>query len=424
MEKQFKRLGETQYSETLANGLRVFYYPKKSFSKTFAVLATNFGSVDESFSLDGVRYDTPTGVAHFLEHKMFEDIDGNALQKFAATGASPNAFTSHSMTAYHFSCTDSFEKNLEILLKFVFTPYFTDENVEKEKGIIGQEIGMMDDTPGWQAMVGMYQGLYHEHPVRRSIAGSVESIAKITPDTLYRCHKAFYSPSNMALVVVGNANFDTICHMAQEFSPKESTRVGERHYGQRQDTVNQPKNVRKMAVSLPNFMLGFKDMPLQQGESRMRRAIVGEIATRIVCGNTSPLYAKLYADQLINASFEVEYSLVPDSAVAIFAGESVNPYLLADSIQAEVERIARHEIDKNLFERIQKAAYGLTLRGLDSPDSYARMQVESCFGGEELLAFPEIYDTVTAQEVQQMIARWAKPDRITLSVIEPEETKE
>ena len=142
----------------------------------------------------GRRYDTPAGVAHFLEHKMFEDKDGNALQKFARTGASPNAFTSHAMTAYHFSCTDRFAENLEILLKFVFTPYFTEENVAKERGIIAQEIGMMDDTPGWQAMVGLYEGLYRAHPVRVSIAGSVESIAQITPETLYTCHRAFYSP--------------------------------------------------------------------------------------------------------------------------------------------------------------------------------------------------------------------------------------
>ena len=177
MIKNYSALGERMEMRTLDNGLRVCYLPKEGFSKTFAILATDFGSVDASFTFEGKRYDTPAGVAHFLEHKMFEDKDGNALQKFARTGASPNAFTSHTMTAYHFSCTDRFAENLEILLKFVFTPYFTEENVAKERGIIGQEIGMMDDTPGWQAMVGLYEGLYREHPVRVSIAGSVESIA-------------------------------------------------------------------------------------------------------------------------------------------------------------------------------------------------------------------------------------------------------
>lgn len=169
MTKNYSALHESMQTRTLANGLRICYLPKKGFSKTFAILATDFGSVDASFTFEGKRYDTPAGVAHFLEHKMFEDEDGNALQKFARTGASPNAFTSHTMTAYHFSCTDRFEENLKILLKFVFTPYFTDENVEKERGIINQEIRMVEDTPNWEVFVGAYEGLYRNHPVRVSI---------------------------------------------------------------------------------------------------------------------------------------------------------------------------------------------------------------------------------------------------------------
>lgn len=424
MEKQFARLQETQYSKTLPNGLRIFYYPKKGFSKTFAMLATNFGSVDESFTLEGIRYDTPTGVAHFLEHKMFEDEDGNALQKFAATGASPNAFTSHCMTAYHFSCTERFSENLEILLKFVYTPYFTDENVEKEKGIIGQEIGMMDDTPGWMAMIGLYEGLYHEHPVRRSIAGSVQSIAKITPDILYRCHKAFYSPSNMALVVVGNADFEEICRMAAAFSPKESLQIGQRHYGKRQNTVYQAEVVRKMAVSLPNFMVGCKDSRLKPEESYMRRTMIGDIAVRMVCGNTSPLYAKLYEQQLITPSFDTEYTILPDCAGPVFSGESPNPYAVRDAIQAELERIAREGIDKALFARIWKTAYGMNIRSLDFLEGYARLQAEACFSGEEFLSFPEIFDSITPEEVQAMISRWAQPNHMTLSIIAPEDAKE
>ena len=214
MSKVWTALRERMEERTLDNGLRVCYLPKEGFGKTFAILAANFGSVDASFMIDGQRHDTPAGVAHFLEHKMFEDEDGNALQKFARTGASPNAFTSHTMTAYHFSCTERFEENLEILLKFVFTPYFTEENVAKERGIIGQEIGMMDDTPGWQVFCGLLGGLYRNHPVRVPIAGSVDSIAQITPEVLYTCHRAFYSPKNMVLVVCGTADFDEVCRMA------------------------------------------------------------------------------------------------------------------------------------------------------------------------------------------------------------------
>ena len=220
MMRQSDRLGLVMQQAQLANGLKIYYIPRPGFSKTFAMLATNFGSVDASFTLDGVRYDMPAGVAHFLEHKMFEDADGNALQKFGATGASPNAFTSHTMTAYHFSCTDRLADNLEILLKFVFTPYFTPENVRKEQGIIAQEIGMMEDTPDWAAYVGLFAGLYHEHPVRESIAGSVDSIARITPDVLLACHRAFYTPSNMCLVVCGTADFDALVQQAEALTPR------------------------------------------------------------------------------------------------------------------------------------------------------------------------------------------------------------
>ncbi|MCB6365290.1 insulinase family protein [Intestinibacillus massiliensis] len=419
MEKQFETLHERMMGETLDNGLRIYYFPKPGFSKTFAVLATDFGSVDESFTLDGVRYDTPTGVAHFLEHKMFEDVDGNALQKFAATGASPNAFTSHTMTAYHFTCTDRFEENLEILLKFVYTPYFTDENVEKEKGIIGQEIGMMDDTPDWQAMVGMYEGMYHEHPVRRSIAGSVESISHITPEILYACHKAFYSPCNMALVVVGTADFNTICNIAREYSPKESTVIGQRHYGARQATVNQAEVVRSMQVSMPTFMLGLKDDPVRPGESRRRRAIVGDIALRLLCGKTSPLYTRLYESRLINASFDSEYSLLPEAAGAVFGGESQDPRAVRDALLAEAARLAAEGVDGARFRQAARASYGMLLRALDSPDEYARLQAEACFGGEDLLDFPAIYDTVTAEDVQGCYTRWSEPGRASLSIVEP-----
>lgn len=420
-EKRYMKLDEDQWSTTLANGLRIYYYPKPGFSKTFAVLATNFGSVDESFTLDGVRYDTPTGIAHFLEHKMFEDEDGNALQKFAATGASPNAFTSHTMTAYHFSCTDRFEENLEILLKFVYTPYFTTQNVEKEKGIIGQEIGMMDDTPGWQAMVQLFEGLYQEHPVRRSIAGSVESIAKIDAKILYMCHKAFYSPSNMALVVVGNADFETICSLAKKFSPAQSAKIGERHYGKRRDKVAQSEVTRKMAVSMPTFMLGFKDEPLQKGESHLRRGILGDLAAHILCGKTAPLYARLYEERLINPSFDVEYDLFPEAAGPVFGGESRDPGAVREAIEDEIAVLARDGVDEALFGRVKNACYGMMLRSLDAPDDFARQQVDACFGGEDFLTFPSIYAGITAEDVRQMFARWAEPDRSTLSVINPQD---
>ena len=420
MSKVWTALRERMEERTLENGLRVCYLPKEGFSKTFAILATNFGSVDASFTIDGERYDTPAGVAHFLEHKMFEDEDGNALQKFARTGASPNAFTSHTMTAYHFSCTDRFEENLEILLKFVFTPYFTEENVAKERGIIGQEIGMMDDTPSWRLFCGLLEGLYRNHPVRVPIAGSVESIAQITPEVLYTCHRAFYSPKNMALIVCGTADFDEICRMAAQFSPAEAPEIGERHYGDRREAVNELTVERRMAVSRPQFLLGFKDTPLAAGESRLRRALLGELAVRILCGDTAPLYAELYGKRLIGRDFDTDYMLFPEGATAILGGESRDPEAARAAIEAETARLAREGVEQALFDRMKKALYGLWLRVLDVPEAYARQQAAAIFAGEDYADFAALCDTISPQDVQAVYARWAQRDRSSMSVIRPQ----
>lgn len=420
MSKVWTALRERMEERTLENGLRVCYLPKEGFSKTFAILATNFGSVDASFTIDGERHDTPAGVAHFLEHKMFEDEDGNALQKFARTGASPNAFTSHTMTAYHFSCTDRFEENLEILLKFVFTPYFTEENVAKERGIIGQEIGMMDDTPSWRLFCGLLEGLYRSHPVRVPIAGSVESIAQITPEVLYTCHRAFYSPKNMALIVCGTADFDEICRMAAQFSPAEAPEIGERHYGDRREAVNELTVERRMAVSRPQFLLGFKDTPLAAGESRLRRALLGELAVRILCGDTAPLYAELYGKRLIGRDFDTDYMLFPEGAAAILGGESRDPEAARAAIEAETGRLAREGVEQALFDRMKKALYGLWLRVLDVPEAYARQQAAAIFAGEDYADFAALCDTISPQDVQAVYARWAQRDRSSMSVIRPQ----
>lgn len=420
MKKNFDLVRETMLTCTLPNGLRIDYIPKEGFSKTFAMLAANFGSVDADFTMeDGSHIITPAGVAHFLEHKMFEDEDGNALQKFAATGAMPNAFTSHNMTAYHFSCTDSFEKNLEILLKFVFTPYFTDENVEKEKGIIGQEIGMMDDQPFWQTYIGMYQALYHEHPVRISIAGSVDSIAGITPELLYQCHRAFYSPANMALVVCGQADFDTIVSMAQKFSPEKAAHIAARGYGTRRSTVCRSEVVRRMAVSRPYFIAAFKDDRVQEGQSSLQRQLVGELCCRILAGETSALYTEMYRDGWIDRQFHNGYSLHPQAACAYFIGNSHHARQVRERLVDRVRALARDVVDAAVFDRAWRAAYGMTLRTLDQPDELCRAQCEAAFGGEDFLDFARLQAAITREQVQERFAVWAQPDRSVLSLVEP-----
>ena len=215
-------LGRPSTKRPLENGLHVFVFPKPEFGKCYAFFATRYGGMDTRFQLDGQWLDTPMGIAHYLEHKMFDTPDGgNALQTLSATGASPNAFTSTAITGYHFECTDQFWENLKTLLTFVSVPYFTKESVEKEQGIIGQEIRMIEDQPGWQAYHLLLEAMYQHHPVRNSVAGSVESISHITAETLYHCHEAFYTPSNMVLCVAGNVDPEMVCQMARDILPQE-----------------------------------------------------------------------------------------------------------------------------------------------------------------------------------------------------------
>ncbi|MGN1031188.1 MAG: EF-P 5-aminopentanol modification-associated protein YfmH [Butyricicoccaceae bacterium] len=412
-------LHDMMYTAQLENGLTLFYIPRPSLSKTFAIFATNFGSVDSCFTVDGVRHDTTAGIAHFLEHKMFEEEDGNALQKFTEAGAQPNAFTSHTMTAYHFTCTDGFQRNLETLLHFVSTPYFTDENVEKEKGIIGQEIGMLDDTPGWQAYVGVLQGLYANHTVRISIAGSVQSISVIDPATLYLCHKAFYSPSNMVLVVCGTCDFEEVIRTAERILPKESTHIAAREYGAEDRFAAQSEVVREMAVSQPLFMAGWKDVPVGGDETVLHRQIVGELAAQCLCGESAPLYAKLYAEGLTNRSLATDYFTFPEGACMLIDGESRDPQAVREAIQAEIERIAREGVDPVLFERVKKASYGTRVRRSDEPSEVGRMQTEAFFGGGTMFDYAEIYQNLTADDVTAFLGRYTDARVSTMAVIRP-----
>ena len=253
MEKlEFPRVGEQMYHQVLDNGLHIFVVPKPGFQKSYAFFATNYGGMDMKFKLDGQDMDTPAGVAHYLEHKMFDTKEGNALQELAANGASPNAFTSNAITGYYFESTEKFEENLRILLSFVSIPYFTKESVDKEQGIIGQEIGMIEDDPDWVVFMDLMQALYEKHPVRVSVAGSAESISHITAETLYACHKAFYDPSNMVLCVAGDVDPEKICQAAREILPERpGAPVARGDYGAQEPAeVCQPMIQREMELSL------------------------------------------------------------------------------------------------------------------------------------------------------------------------------
>lgn len=412
----YPHLDECIQTTVLDNGLRIYGVPRKDSAKTFAMLAADFGSIDCSFTLDGQKHNVTPGIAHFLEHKMFEEEDGNALQKFSALGAQPNAFTSHTMTAYHFTCTSRFYDCLEILLRFVTTPYFTDENVAKEKGIIGQEIGMLDDRPSWQAYVGILEGLYAVHPVRISVAGSKQTIAPIDPEVLQICHRGFYSPANLALIVCGQYEFDRVAELAERITPRKAAHIAARDYGREPEQAAMPYVEKQMAVSRPLFMLGCKDsIP----EHTYQAQLIGELAADYVCGKSTVLYDNLYQKGLLDRTFDPDYFTFSGGACAIFSGESDDPQAVREAIEQELHRIAAEGLDDAVFRRVKKAAYGKYIRRSNDASEVCRMQAEACFSGAQCFDFAKILKDIQPEEVLQHIRHWAQDGMTSLAVVMP-----
>ena len=420
--KLYPRIGEEVIWVTLDNGLPVCIVPKKGFSRKYALFATRHGGMDMRFRLNGQWLDTPAGIAHYLEHKMFDTEDGNALQELAMNGAEPNAFTSNAITCYYFDSTEKFYENLEILLSFVSVPYFTDESVEKEQGIIGQEIGMIEDNPEWQVYKQLMQSLYHTSPARTPVAGSVESIRKITAQTLYDCHRAFYTPANMCLVVVGDVEPQQVLDIARRVLPKDSGELIERDYGAEEPTeAAQAYAEERMEVSMPSFLVGFKCPPQHGGEEQHRFAAIGELACDVLMGESSPLYARLYSQGLINGSFGAAFDILPGAAYAYAGGDSKDPKAVAEAILAEAQRLVREGVDEDYYKRIVNANFGAALRELNSFESIAVSMAEGRFQGYDPYRFPEIYDSITAADVLAFLRENVTRSHMALSVIAPKE---
>ena len=420
--KLYPRIGEEVIWVTLDNGLPVCIVPKKGFSRKYALFATRYGGMDMRFRLNGQWLDTPAGIAHYLEHKMFDTEDGNALQELAMNGAEPNAFTSNAITCYYFDSTEKFYENLEILLSFVSVPYFTDESVEKEQGIIGQEIGMIEDNPEWQVYKQLMQSLYHTSPARTPVAGSVESIREITAQTLYDCHRAFYTPANMCLVVVGDVEPQQVLDIARRVLPKDSGELIERDYGAEEPTeAARAYAEERMEVSMPSFLVGCKCPPQHGGEEQHRFAAIGELACDVLMGESSPLYARLYSQGLINGSFGAAFDILPGAAYAYAGGDSKDPKAVAEAILAEAQRLVREGVDEDYYKRIVNANFGAALRELNSFESIAVSMAEGRFQGYDPYRFPEIYDSITAADVLAFLRENVTRSHMALSVIAPKE---
>ena len=402
----------------LPSGLTVLVRTMPGFSGVHAVYGTRFGSVDRAFSADGRTVRLPAGTAHFLEHKMFESEDGDAFSLYAKTGASANAYTGFDRTCYIFTATSRIEENLDILLGFVSKPYFTDATVRKEQGIIGQEIKMYDDSPDWKLVFTVYECLYHNHPLRDDIAGSVESIAEITPELLYACTDAFYRPQNMTLAVAGNVTMDTVlaaverAHLAAK--PGEVRRI----------RAEEPAGVRcarrelTMDIAKPMLGLGFKEAPCAP-ENRLRTELLCEVLCEVVCGSMTPLYRRLYDEGLVNSGFSGESLVLDDAVTVCFGGETAQPEQVRKLLLDEIARLRREGVDETLFTLCKNELYGELIAGLESVDDVAAGLFSSHSRGRTLAQEIEALASLTKRDADEALQTMLREENSATVIIRP-----
>ncbi len=419
--KAYPQIGERLYSETLPNGLRLRVIPKPGFRSAYAVLAADYGGAHRRFSVDGRVLDTPAGVAHYLEHKMFDLPGGdNALALLSANGADPNAFTSAGITCYYFQCTSRFEENLRMLLHFVSTPYFTEETVRKEQGIIAQEIRMGEDNPGIAVYYNLLKLLYAGHPIRDRVAGTVESIAQITHETLYDCHKIFYAPSNMTLCVEGDVDPERVLAIAREELPEGLSPVPQADFGPEEDLLPAESFRREaMAVSAPQFLIGAKLRPAAEGQAALRQRLVSTLALRLLAGPSSPFYTRLYSAGTLNRDFDYEADFSAGTGTLLIGGESEEPEKVLEELKAEVGRIAAQGFEPDRFERTRRASYGARLRGLEDFDNVCVAMAMGVFDGYCAFDAPELLRSITRAECEAFVREALAPERLAISIIEP-----
>lgn len=421
------QLQVSAFHEQLPNGLDVYVIPKPGFQQTFAMFTTKYGSIDREFVVPGETEPTvvPDGIAHFLEHKMFEQPDGeDVFNVFANFAASPNAFTAFDITSYLFSCTDNVEENLNVLLNYVQEPYFTDENVEKEKGIIGQEIRMYDDNPGWQVYFNLLRALYEKHPIAIDIAGTVESISEITKETLYKCYNTFYHPSNMVLVVVGDVDPARLVQLAQENQGKkgyERQAAVVRRMPEEPRTVHEARVERPMTVSIPKVQFGYKDTA-SAGLSG-REMLLNEYATAIgldaLIGKSSPLFNRLYEEGLVDKQFGWSYDVTPFYSHSVFGGNSKDPDRLLSDVQQAFADALEKGISEADFTRARNKMIGQVLSLIDSPRMLARYFTTYVTRDANVFDIIPILEGMTLEQVNARLREHLQPDYLAASIITP-----
>lgn len=412
-------LDEKCYHIVHPTGLNIYVMPKPGYSGTYAVFGTNYGSIDTKIlNKNGEVEDIPEGTAHFLEHKLFESEDLDAFARYAKTGANANAYTSFDTTCYLFSCTGDFAASLKILLDFVQSPYFTEQTVSKEQGIIGQEITMYKDVADWEVLFNLLRALYHSHPVRIDIAGTVESIAQISAQTLYDCYNNFYNLNNMVLAIAGNVNIDEIISICDEMlKPCDEFRFERKPHDEPEEIV-QNYIEEKLSVAAPIFSFGYKEtygLPKRSLKQRIATSILLEM----IAGTTSQLYNSLLEQELINTSFGFEQFTGFGYAATLFSGESKNPEEVARQINAYIAKARKEGIDSEEFEQTRRKLYGRAVMSFNDIDEVANDLVGAHFDGTGVFDDIEIYRTITADDIREVLDSTMREEYAALSVIRP-----
>ena len=406
----------------LPSGLTVLVRPMPGYSGTHVIYATRFGSIDRNFRVDGREVHLPAGVAHFLEHKMFEDEDGDAFAKFAKTGANANAFTSFDRTCYLFTATEQLDESLDVLLGMVGHPYFTEQTIAKEQGIIGQEIKMYDDSADWRLVTGLCECLYHSHPIRSDIAGTVESIAAITPEMLYDCCKAFYAPNNMVLAAAGNTSMEQIlaaceCHGLMEARPAERV---QRLWAEEPMTLAATEKTITMPVSKPCFGIGFKENPLPPDD--LRSEMLYDLILCCICGGMSSLYRKFYDEGLTNPGFGGEVLRVDGCCCILFTGESDVPDTVRQLLLDEIRRIRAEGVDREIFTLCKNEKYGQLIENLENVEDSASQMADFALSGQTVAQQIATLAALTAEDADAALQNILQEERMATMYIRPDGT--
>ncbi|MGF9965487.1 EF-P 5-aminopentanol modification-associated protein YfmH [Bacillus rhizoplanae] len=421
----YEQLKETLYYEKLSNGLEVYILPKQGFNKTYATFTTKYGSIDNAFMPLGKddMLRVPDGIAHFLEHKLFEKEDHDAFQLFSKQGASSNAFTSFTRTAYLFSCTSNVETNLETLLDFVQEPYFSEQTVEKEKGIIGQEIQMYQDNADWRLYFGLIDSLYRKHPVKIDIAGTIDSISKITKDLLYECYHTFYHPSNMLLFIVGPIDPEKTMNLVRENQAKKDyTAQSEivRSFDEEPEQVNEKKMVITMPVQTPKCLVGVKTKDLkQEGKDLLKQEIALTLLLDYLFGKGSTHYEALYNEGLIDDTFSYDYTEESSFGFAMIGGDTKQPDELAKQISNILLQTNYDELCGETLERVKKKKIGGFLRSLNSPEYIANQFIRYAFNGSSLFDALSVLESLSVEDLQTAAKSFLKEERLSVCQVLP-----